>query len=51
MCLWRAGGVREQLDVDVLVSGHTHQNSVTTYEGKFYVNPGSITGAYSPTKA
>jgi vacuolar protein sorting-associated protein 29 len=39
-----------QLDVDVLVTGHTHQNGVLEYEGKFFVNPGSITGAYSPLK-
>ncbi len=34
----------------MLVTGHTHQNSVLEYEGKFFVNPGSITGAYSPLK-
>ena len=37
-----------QLDVDILVTGHTHQNNVVEYEGKFYINPGSITGAYNP---
>ncbi len=44
--------VQRTLDVDVLVSGHTHHSSIVEYEGKCFVNPGSITGAYSPaTKA
>jgi vacuolar protein sorting-associated protein 29 len=43
--------VQRQLDVEVLVSGHTHHNSIVEYEGKCYVNPGSITGAYTPTSA
>lgn len=30
-----------------MISGHTHENSVHEYEGKLYVNPGSLTGAYS----
>ncbi|GBG25036.1 Vacuolar protein sorting-associated protein 29 [Hondaea fermentalgiana] len=34
-----------QLDVDILISGHTHRNSTVEHEGRFYVNPGSITGA------
>jgi vacuolar protein sorting-associated protein 29 len=37
---------QRQLDVDILISGHTHKNEVTEYEGKFFINPGSITGAY-----
>lgn len=40
--------IQRQLDVDVLISGHTHTNSVVEYEGKCYVNPGSLTGAYLP---
>ena len=39
--------IQRQLDVDILISGHTHQNEVNEYEGKWYINPGSITGAYS----
>eukprot|EP00638_Chattonella_subsalsa_P016634 CAMPEP_0117832124 /NCGR_PEP_ID=MMETSP0949-20121206/9522_1 /TAXON_ID=44440 /ORGANISM="Chattonella subsalsa, Strain CCMP2191" /LENGTH=194 /DNA_ID=CAMNT_0005673501 /DNA_START=14 /DNA_END=598 /DNA_ORIENTATION=- len=39
--------LQRQLDVDILITGHTHQNSVEESEGKFYINPGSITGAYS----
>ena len=42
--------LRRELDVDILVTGHTHKNAVVQFEGKFYINPGSITGAYSSTK-
>ena len=35
------------MDVDILVTGHTHKNEVNEYEGKWFINPGSITGAYS----
>eukprot|EP01029_Cantina_marsupialis_P029765 TRINITY_DN782160_c0_g1_i1.p1 TRINITY_DN782160_c0_g1~~TRINITY_DN782160_c0_g1_i1.p1 ORF type:complete len:189 (-),score=36.22 TRINITY_DN782160_c0_g1_i1:154-720(-) len=40
--------VQRRLDCDVLVTGHTHKNVVTEYDGKYFINPGSITGAYSP---
>ncbi|KJH42328.1 hypothetical protein DICVIV_11684 [Dictyocaulus viviparus] len=36
-----------QLDVDVLVIGHSHECSVKEKDGRFYVNPGSATGAFS----
>lgn len=36
-----------QLNVDILVTGHTHKNNVMKYEKKWYINPGSITGSYS----
>lgn len=39
--------VQRQLDVDILITGHTHKNDVTEYEGKWFINPGSVTGAYS----
>ena len=39
---------QRELDVDILISGHTHRNEVTEYEGKWFINPGSITGAFSP---
>lgn len=39
--------IQRQLDVDILVTGHTHRNEVNEYEGKWFINPGSITGAYS----
>jgi|UniRef100_A0A7S4FFQ8 vacuolar protein sorting-associated protein 29 len=38
---------QRRLDVDVLVYGGTHQYVTFEYEGKFFVNPGSITGAFS----
>lgn len=40
--------VQRQLDVDILVSGHTHMQSITQYDGKYFINPGSATGAYTP---
>lgn len=40
--------IRRKLNVDILVSGHTHKNEVVEHEGFFHINPGSITGAYSP---
>ncbi len=39
--------VQRQLDVDVLISGHTHAFESFSAEGKLFLNPGSITGAYS----
>ncbi|XP_013151248.1 vacuolar protein sorting-associated protein 29-like [Falco biarmicus] len=39
--------LQRQLDVDILISGHTHRFEAFEYENKFYVNPGSATGAYS----
>eukprot|EP01007_Sphenomonas_quadrangularis_P001266 NODE_2189_length_657_cov_144.006579_g1846_i0.p2 GENE.NODE_2189_length_657_cov_144.006579_g1846_i0~~NODE_2189_length_657_cov_144.006579_g1846_i0.p2 ORF type:complete len:123 (-),score=40.43 NODE_2189_length_657_cov_144.006579_g1846_i0:289-630(-) len=38
---------QRKLDVDVLISGHTHAMRISKAEGKYYVNPGSITGAFS----
>jgi vacuolar protein sorting-associated protein 29 len=38
--------IQRQMDVDILISGHTHKNEVNEYEGKWFINPGSITGAY-----
>ena len=38
--------IQRQLDVDILISGHTHKNEVNEYEGKWFINPGSVTGAY-----
>ncbi|EKX42491.1 vacuolar protein sorting 29 [Guillardia theta CCMP2712] len=39
--------LQRQLDVDVLITGHTHKYSINVHEEKLYINPGSITGAYS----
>ncbi|RCI06321.1 hypothetical protein CU098_013500 [Rhizopus stolonifer] len=36
-----------QLEVDILLTGHTHQLEVYENSGSFFVNPGSATGAYS----
>jgi vacuolar protein sorting-associated protein 29 len=38
---------QRKLDVDVLVSGHTHAQKYFEFDGKLFVNPGSITGAHS----
>ena len=43
--------VQRQLDCDILVSGHTHQTSITQHDGKYFINPGSATGAYSATSS
>ncbi|KAJ2156349.1 Vacuolar protein sorting-associated protein 29 [Coemansia sp. RSA 552] len=37
-----------QLDVDVLVTGSTHRFEAYEEQGRFFINPGSITGAFSP---
>jgi len=41
--------VRRKLNVDVLISGHTHKNEVVEHEGFYHINPGSITGAFTGT--
>ncbi|NXT02538.1 VPS29 protein, partial [Jacana jacana] len=38
--------LQRQLDVDILISGHTHRFEAFEHENKFYINPGSATGAY-----
>uniref|UniRef100_A0A7S2T3Y5 Vacuolar protein sorting-associated protein 29 n=2 Tax=Chloropicon primus TaxID=1764295 RepID=A0A7S2T3Y5_9CHLO len=45
------GMVQRQMDVDVLISGHTHEFRTYAYEDKLLVNPGSATGAYSSKEA
>mmetsp|Transcript_7287 Transcript_7287/g.10855 ORF Transcript_7287/g.10855 Transcript_7287/m.10855 type:complete len:234 (+) Transcript_7287:73-774(+) len=40
---------QRKLDCDILISGHTHKNEVMAHNGKWFINPGSITGAYSPS--
>ena len=42
------GILQRQLDVDILVTGHTHQFEAFEENGKIFINPGSATGAYSP---
>ena len=38
---------RRQLDVDILVTGHTHKFEHFKHEGKWMLNAGSATGAHS----
>ncbi|MCP9258097.1 Vacuolar protein sorting-associated protein 29 [Dirofilaria immitis] len=40
-----------QMDVDILITGHTHECQTFQHEGRFYVNPGSATGAFSPIQS
>lgn len=35
------------MDVDVLISGGTHRFEAFESEGRFFINPGSATGAWS----
>ena len=39
--------VQRELGCDILLSAHTHQIDVRVKEGKFFINPGSISGAFS----
>jgi len=41
------GAIARQMDVDVLVSGHTHIFQAIDHNNKFFVNPGSATGAWT----
>eukprot|EP00943_MAST-04B_sp_MAST-4B-sp1_P000769 g769.t1 len=41
------GALQRKLGVDILVTGHTHQNALRESNGTLFLNPGSITGAYS----
>ena len=41
------GMLQRELDVDILVSGHTHKYETFEKQNKFFINPGSATGAYS----
>lgn len=34
--------VQRQLDVDILISGHTHKFEAYEHENKFYINPGKL---------
>jgi vacuolar protein sorting-associated protein 29 len=38
------------LGVQVLITGHSHELKVSQYNGHTFINPGSITGAYSCLK-
>ncbi|EAU87095.2 retrograde transporter [Coprinopsis cinerea okayama7 len=41
------GAIARQMDVDVLISGHTHTFQAIESDNRFFVNPGSATGAWS----
>ena len=40
--------VQRSLGCDILISGHTHKTNIKVKENKLYINPGSISGAFSP---
>ncbi|KAH9578830.1 Calcineurin-like phosphoesterase domain [Trypanosoma melophagium] len=42
--------VQRKLDVDVLVSGATHRCKIFEFDGHLFINPGSITGAFTPVR-
>ncbi|WFD34552.1 Vacuolar protein sorting-associated protein 29 [Malassezia cuniculi] len=35
------------MDADILISGHTHRFEAYRQDGRFFINPGSATGAWS----
>ena len=39
--------VARELDCDIFISGNTHQIGVKVLDNKLYINPGSISGAFS----
>ena len=39
--------LQRRLDVDILVSGHTHEFKAYKHEDRFLINPGSATGAFN----
>ena len=39
--------IQRELDCDILLSGNTHEVNVKVLENKLYINPGSISGAFS----
>ena len=40
-------GIARQLDCDIFISGNTHKVGVKVLDNKLYLNPGSISGAFS----
>ena len=39
--------IARKLDVDILISGSTHRFEAFEFEGRFFINPGSATGAFT----
>jgi len=46
----RLAMLARQMDVDILVTGHTHEFRADCIEGRLLVNPGSATGAFNTFK-
>jgi len=40
--------MQRQLNVDILITGHSHKFRAFENDGKLFLDPGSVTGAYSP---
>ncbi|KAK2723344.1 hypothetical protein QYM36_001866 [Artemia franciscana] len=40
--------VQRHLDVDILISGQSHKFEAYEHGNRFFINPGSATGAYTP---
>jgi len=41
------GMLQRQLDVDILITGNSHTFEAYEFNSKFFINPGSATGAFS----
>jgi len=39
--------LQRQMDVDILITGHTHKFEAFERDNKFFINPGSATGAFN----
>lgn len=39
--------LQRQMDVDILITGHTHRFEAFERDNKFFINPGSATGAFN----
>lgn len=46
--LTELSALSKQMECDILISGFTHLRGVFHFEGKWFINPGTITGAFSP---
>lgn len=39
------------MNVSLLISGHTHELRISECDGITFINPGSLTGSYSPLRS
>ena len=46
--LTELSALSKQMECDILVNGFTHLRGVFHFEGKWFINPGTLTGAFSP---